>query len=454
MALSIHPDAKARFDALAEEASALVVPWQPRPRLPSPAPITRDERHVEVIFAKDIESESMEVTAVDHSGRRLELQFVVGATSFTLSGEGLERLEQLHALLARQRKLYEAIGPRLLSDSLTDWLRARQSGASPPQFSDWLLQHVQGKIQPRTIVVPLENFRSQTPFTLGGVRFDHTVMTKAMFDEVEADWRQAKPEDAATIAVKVKKYRHWFQGQTCGIVTVEADASWAARSAAETVDRALTTLRLFSPSAFGARLKGSVGRVGRVFTPADVTCELANGRPTLIRDGVAEGYEQLQWTLSDEILAACWRVGLTDFDRLLVKDRLTELEEAVLEAVRLLDESVSSNAPHKRAALTLTAAESLFLQTDSEPIQVMLGLRCGHLVTSRAEDRMSLDRTIKTAYELRSGYVHHGRIKVDENRLSDLHCIVLDSLVAAARLCQTLTTRAELFEHLQQLIWS
>jgi hypothetical protein len=366
----------------------------------------------------------------------------------------MELFEKLVALLCRQRQLRQAVGPRFLSEALEDWLKGRLEGAVTREFSDWLLSRASASLEARTFVVPLENFRSESPFDFAGVRFDHSVMTKDIFDQVERDWITAKPDLEAEIRSASKRYRRWFHGQTCGVVTREADPHWAAAGAAEMVDRALSAMRLFSPSAFVPGYKSAVGRVGRVLVPGDVTCEVVDGLPACISNGVADGYAQTQWFWSDEDRRRALRVGLEDFERLLLKNDLTELEEALLRAVELLDDSVRCNELEKRSALAFTAAESLLVRNASEPVQVMLGLRCGHLTRQDPDDRMWVDRTIKEAYALRSGYLHRGRRKIDEKVLSDLHCVLIDTIAAVSRLTPSLSAREELFEHLDRLIWS
>ncbi len=453
MPLTIHDRAKIRFDELAEAVLSMVKPVEAvRPVAPRP-PAKPDERPMRVIAAEDIKVDSLVVSLVGIDGRRAGLQFMAEGKPYRLDGDGITYFEDLLEHLGRQRQLYQAVGPEFLSSNLREWLKAHLCKQTSSTFSEWFLERANASVQPRTIVIPLENFRPESAFDFGGVRFDPVAITKAMFDHVEAEWIAAQPDQETDIRHAHERYRRWFQGQTCGVVSLSAESRWAAHSAAEVLDRALWVLRLFSPSAFISEFKCAVGRVGRVFVPADVTCELIDGRPASISDGVAPGFERVQWPLSDQDRAVNMAAGMADLERLLLKDSLSELEEAVLQAVRLLDESVCCNAPHKRAALALTAAESLFLQNDSEPIQVMLGLRCGRLVGRTVPERIDIDGAIKSAYELRSAYLHHGRTKVDPAVLRRLHEILLDAVVAVSRLSQSLRSRAEMFAHLQSLVW-
>jgi hypothetical protein len=451
--LFIHEDARQHFNNIANEAHALAHPGTPpeRTRL-RPASLQTDERDIATISDEDLVPDSVRLSFVDLAGKRTGLYFTVGGAPYGLDGDGIERFEQLLSLLRRQRKLYMAIGPRLLSDSLVGWIGARLGGTTTPEFSDWLLERANATIQPRLVLVPLENFRSESAFDFAGVRFDHRVVTRAMFDAHEAEWRRQEPDRAMDIAVAIKRHRHWFQGQTCGIVSIDAEPGWASTSATELVRQAFSVLRLYSPSAFLPGYKCAVGLAGRVCVPGDVSCEFTNGQVGRIHDGTAEGFERVQWLLTDAARSVCMPAGLSVFEQLLLRDRPNELEEAVLHALRLLDESVCCNDLHKRAALALTAAESLLLQTDSEPIQVMLGLRCGRLTRRTATERLAVDRTIKHAYELRSGYVHHGRTEADPQLLKDLHCMLLDAFAAVSRLTQSLKTRVELFDRLQDLL--
>ena len=451
--LILNDDARRHFDDLARKILKLTKPRPPAQRS-QPEPVTRDEREVRVLSASDIIPESLRMSLVDFRGKRSGLFFQAGDTSYAVEDEAMELFEKLVALLCRQRHLRQAVGPRLLSDALEDWLKGQLEGAVTREFSDWLFSRANASLEARTVAVPIENFQSESPFDFAGVRFDHSVMTKDMFDKVERDWITAKPDLEAEIRSASRRHRRWFQGQTCGVVTREADPDWAATGAAEMVDRALSAIRLFSPSAFVPGYKSFVGRVGRVLVPGDVTCEVVDGLPACITNAAADGYAQTQWFWSDEDRRRAIRVGLEDFERLLLKDALTELEAAVLRAVELLDDSVCCNELEKRSALAFTAAESLLVRNTSEPVQVMLGLRCGHLTRQDPDDRMWVDRTIKEAYALRSGYLHRGRRKIDEKALSDLHCVLVDTLAAVSRLTPSLKTREKFFEHLDRLIWS
>jgi hypothetical protein len=86
------------------------------------------------------------------------------------------------------------------------------------------------------------------------------------------------------------------------------------------------------------------------------------------------------------------------------------------------------------------AVESLLLRTDSEPVSGSLALRMAHLVTTGLENRRQVQEDLKSAYAVRSRFVHHGKMEIPPEKLEavnrtlgNIRLVILAALTSPAK---------------------
>jgi predicted Zn-dependent protease len=99
----------------------------------------------------------------------------------------------------------------------------------------------------------------------------------------------------------------------------------------------------------------------------------------------------------------------------------------------------------------MTAVEMFALRNDSESIQAALADRIAFSIASRADRRQEAARTLRSAYQIRSGRTHHGRpleeVETIERFLGDAWAFFLNALRSVGRF----KTRMEFLDHLDRL---
>lgn len=450
MPLTIHDDARKRFDQLADEVLATARPVPDLGIKPSPQH-ANDERHMMTLGPEQISEIRVENPIRTPDG--IAMRFNVGDQAFELSPNAYTTLNILEQRLGGSRPIGTAVSPSFFHKKLMTWLRTRLSGQDNGPFSDHLLTEINRSIQHYRIAIPIPYLRIESSFALGAVTFDRGIFSKTVMDQWEADLPKDSPDDVSANAVVATRMRKTYQGHTCAVISVEAEPAFAAFSAAAAVDEALSVLRLFSPSAFVPTQHSLVGREGQVLLPGLSAWSLKDGRPSRSWEHTDDGYATIGWYLDDAALAQMRALGLPELERILLKDERTALDEAVMHACALLDESISCPDLKKKVALAFVAVESLLLENPSEPIQHVVAARCAYLVGRDPVSRMKLDALIKRAYALRSKYIHYGRSAFDPLLTAELTGVIRAVIITAALHGRRSSRREDLLGFAKSRTW-
>jgi hypothetical protein len=105
------------------------------------------------------------------------------------------------------------------------------------------------------------------------------------------------------------------------------------------------------------------------------------------------------------------------------------MQDRVLAAMSLYSGGLLFPSVEHRLLHALVAVEALLLKSTSEPILTGLVYRVAHLVGKSVDERRTIMSDFKDGYDIRSGFVHHGKAAADEsidlvNRVVQ-HCWVL-----------------------------
>jgi hypothetical protein len=272
---------------------------------------------------------------------------------------------------------------------------------------------------------------------VGGVEI--VVMTEERIAALED---AARPADSALLPAHTDAFarmRTRYLGRMFVRCAVEADREKAAARALEHSEKALTALRFFSPTAFVPEFPCYVGIAGRVLVPShEMLIDSAAGLRHVNR---SDERRMIDWPLIPQTIdeAGVGRVG-----DLLAKTNRSELEDTCALAITMFDRGVTASKLEDRIVFTLTAAEVLLLRNANEPIMGLLAFRLAHLAGATALERPRIVEHLKRCYEMRSGYVHHGRSEHEIETVRELVNEVRMAILHVVDLCGRLRTRAEL----------
>jgi hypothetical protein len=156
------------------------------------------------------------------------------------------------------------------------------------------------------------------------------------------------------------------------------------------------------------------------------------------------------WNFSNEDMNT-WAPELRILSTLLKKDRLTDFQTAVLDALIVHSRSLMAKQISDRLIYLLVALESIFLKDTAEVIGEALSLRMAYMRDVSVPERRQIIENVKKAYKLRSLFIHHGkRISVEDKQvLKEFMINAWLSLAALIPLAASEVTKKEFFDNLE-----
>lgn len=149
--------------------------------------------------------------------------------------------------------------------------------------------------------------------------------------------------------------------------------------------------------------------------------------------------------------------GLDILSGLLRKEKATQFQTDVVEALMLYSRSSTSKTTSDKLVYILTAIESLFLRNKSEHIQTNIGERMGFFAGATAKERIAIKDNVIEIYEIRSNFLHHGAT-VSTDDFDKLRVFMVNSwrcLGGLARLAvDDNMSRDRFFEMLNERKWA
>jgi hypothetical protein len=159
----------------------------------------------------------------------------------------------------------------------------------------------------------------------------------------------------------------------------------------------------------------------------------------------AEEKADFRLTIDANFLRLMNAAGLSVWGELLAKSELSELEQLLLNSISLFSKSIASSNFQDKIVFALASIETILLKNSTEPIQHFVGLRLAFVTAPALEPRKRIIKVIRAAYQIRSSYLHHGKVTEDHQLLAEL----LRTIWSAFRLI--LLNRAEYSTHAEFL---
>jgi hypothetical protein len=386
----------------------------------------------------------------DFTGNVAAKAFDEGGQLLGIFGEDYMYLLRLAEGMQKSINPRGVISLRRLSDLIFDWVKYKHRRTSIPAMTEYVLSESEKLIKELDVWIPISHLYIQSPFVFGKITF--RAITKAMIDEWEASRLAGvtKPEEIESVRKGFEQHRKDIQGLATATIKVEAEPHRAYEIAFEEIDRTMSILRFISPAnTHPAKISYSapfgsqhVDRYRYLFV---------EGRKIVKHVAGLTDTSRTEWNLTKEDLAL-WAPELQILSDLMNKEKLTDFQESLLDALILYSRSSLAKQVSDKLVYILIALESAFLKDSSELIQDAISLRMAYMQDVSVEKRRAIISNVKAIYKLRSSFIHHGQnIGVDDTKiLMEFMMNTMLSLAPLITLAASEITRESFFNNLEE----
>lgn len=350
----------------------------------------------------------------DIDGNISSRMFGIRGKQLGLFDENHQNLVHIAENLQKSIKPTNVVSVEFLSEQIFEWLKQSYLWKTKQNPIEFILGECEKNIEEIEIWIPISHLHIQSSFKLGNITFQ--CITKKFMDDYENSLKKkfTDSNDLIRFGHHFERKRAKFQNLAVATMKIEAEPEHAYEIVLQETERALSILRLFSPSnlyptkiCYCAPIEKQHmdGRVFFVIKDDVVKNEISGFSDKSISD----------WNLTNNDLTEYVKIGLGFLGSLLQKEDKTDFQEKLLESLYLYSKaSLAKNIPD-RLVYTLVALETMFLKDANEPIQDNISLRMAFMHPVSVEERKLIVKNIRDTYALRSSFIHHGKsIKIDD----------------------------------------
>jgi hypothetical protein len=392
------------------------------------------------------------------SGKQIARYFFIDKMSIGLNEEAYAEFDKFIESIWQKKEIRPYLSKSFLGGCAFEWFEKRYRGTlhEETDFISYVKEKAIGAIKPHGVSLPISFLSIQMPFNIGKIRFDYC---KRDFCDKYIDYFRSKAVerdkmDENKFKIFETRFRKKYQGTVFASIDIEAEQQRCVEIARLQVEKALTALRFFSPSAFLPEVPSYFGIMGLTHIPEQYIFIFAGKDeiPT-VHEGIDES-RMYRWHIDADLLSEVDKMGLGLATDLIFKEDPTEFEALVANSIYLFGRSLTSMEFQDKIVYALVSIETLLLQNQTEPIQSSIGLRLAFLTESEPKKRKNVKDRINKAYKFRSSYMHHGKIREDWELLRDLQLTVWTAFRNALVSSNRFKTAKEFLDHLENMILS
>jgi hypothetical protein len=357
--LEIHPQGAEAFN---KQAAHLLTTLVSMPRPAGHVDPDKIDLHVAaVIPERDMQEISSSHT--DELGQE-DARFFRDADQLVgLAGEGFKNLVRLSEGMQKAVRPRDVVSVECLTELIFEWVKGKYQEKNLPLMTEYVLGACEGRIEEIEILIPISSLRIQSSFSIGRVTF--ATLTRQVIDGWQAHFTSHKPEFAESVEKLTTRWRKEMQGYAAAMVKIEAEPKRASQVAFEEAETAVSLLRFFSRANFHPRLVSSCAPLGTLRVNRRNYFTLRGGE--LVEFSASKPSNE--WVISDDALAEYRENGLDILSGLLKKDKLTDFQSEMLQALLLYSKSSTANDIAEKLIYILVAIESMFVMNRQEALQ-------------------------------------------------------------------------------------
>lgn len=399
------------------------------------------------------ESELQEISTshTDTLGQEDARFFGDGERLVGLAGEGFKNLIRLSEGIQKAIRPRDTVSVECLTELIFEWLKGKYQEKNLPLMTEHVLAACESRVEEIAMLIPISSLRIQSSFSIGRAAF--VTLTRQVIDGWQAQLTSNKPEFAESIEKLTTRWRKEMQGYAAAMVKVEAEPIRASQIAFEEAEKAVSLLRFFSRANFHPRLVSSCAPLGSLRVNRRNYFRLRGGALVEYRASKPSN----DWELSDGAVAEYRKEGLGVLSDLLLKDKLTDFQGELLQALLIYSKSSTAHDVAEKLIYILVAIESMFVMNKQEALQSNIRERMAFFAGMTVEERLAIKDNVTKIYDIRSSFLHHGQ-HVGIDKLDAIQ----EFMVTAWRCLQAMvqlavddsTTKDEIFKMLEKRKWS
>jgi hypothetical protein len=368
-----------------------------------------------------------------------------------LAGEGFKNLIRLSEGMQRAIRPRDTVSVECLTELIFEWVKGKYQEKNLPLMTEYVLGACECRIEEIEILIPISSLRIQSPFSIGRVIF--APLTRQVIDGWQAQFTSHKPEFAESVEKLTNRWRKEMQGYAAAAVKIEAEPIRASQVAFEEAEKAVSILRFFSQANFHPRLVSSCAPLGSLRVNRRNYFRLRGGE--LVEFHASKPSND--WVVSDGAVAEYRKNGLDILSGFLLKDRLTDFQGELLQALLIYSKSSTANDVAGKLIYILVAIESMFVMNKQEALQSNIRERMAFFAGTTVDERLAIKDNVTKIYDIRSSFLHHGQhIGIDNlDAIQEFMTTAWRCLQGMVQLAsRDSTTKDQIFRTLENRKWS
>lgn len=415
MTLNIHASAADNFNKKAGEFVKLVKEFAPDPAQQSSFP--SDLHIAATLTEKDLIGE-IEVASTDYRGKTISRFFYIDKRKFGLDEGDYKRLVKLAEQIQMLPSIRKKLSTAFIEKSIFVWIKSEyQNTGTPKSFMECLETEAKQVVVPLEYWIPIANLEVEVPFSIS--KSEIRPFSKSLIDKWINNIAALKLKHQETILKHFEQIRKDYQGLAAVHTVIEAEPEYAYECVIGEAHRITSILGIFSDATLipdikcVSCIKGSenIGKATAFFESDKGNMQM---KSTILDISSAK-----YWRLSQNEIREIKKAGLDKISTLMSAETLNEFEKSVLNSVFIYSKSAFTADPVEKVVYMLSALESILLKNENEPIQHNLAERLAVFTAQELNKRKSIISTVKSAYGVRSRYLHHGHTSSELELISE-----------------------------------
>ena len=380
--------------------------------------------------------------AVDAKGRICERFFIHNEIKIGLIISDYANFKIVAENVQRLKGIRDQLSVKFVEDTLFSWLKeAYQRGFVQVQFLDYLESSAFRKIEKIRVYVPMAFTSVELPFEFGGVVIEN--ISKALIDAHEPSMSSLQEDVRPHAEQYFKKFRENFQGYAAIRLDIECEPQFAKELSLERAHAVADLLCIYSGKVLIPDARCSSRPKGAEFIEKSTVIIVGQNDKFRVFENIVDTNSIETWMISQYELSQYSKFGFNDLSALFKSGGGTEFEKSILNMAFLYAKSAFTSDPMAKVIYVLSALESILLKNQSEPIQQNLGERLAIFSATELNDRKIILKNVRSVYDLRSRYLHHGHSSSELEEIQNFLMNVWIFFVKIVGNRQTYSTKEE-----------
>lgn len=371
--------------------------------------------------------------------------FSIGSDPYGIQGDSINLLDDLISNLVKNKDISVAVSDEYLESAIFDWIKNRKRELQHDDFWSFLTKKLDHDVRAISIFVPIDGVSIKTEFQFGGVSV--LPFEKSHFDRWESLIQENDDVQTEQAKAFLDRMRRDMQGLAAVRVNLRAEPGFANKSSFQVAVRVCEAIRIFSPQRYNMSKRASYAPRGVALHPMRHTVSLTDVGYSYSSSLLDAGGQH--WAIDENYLKRMFEDGFGRAFEIAVAGPKNEFQEHVWKGISAFSKSLTPVDINDRLAFRLAAVESLLLRNSSEPIGTMVGDRMAFLLSTKGDERRGIVKRFKSAYKMRSDYVHHRKTRNEQNEMEQFAVLAWQVMQIALRNVDSFSRTEEFFEAIE-----